>query len=440
MSDKPKPRRSAVPSTRLERVLRFGMLSGEIALSTALAGARQLASGKRPDMLGAFLTPGNAELLARRLAALRGPAMKVGQMLSLQGDDILPAEFGNALAMLRSQAYAMPETQLKRVLGREYGKGWERRFREFSLEPVAAASIGQVHRVTTAAGRQLALKIQYPGVAKSVDSDVDNLATLLKGFSFLPVPPDVPAIVAEAKRQLRLETDYENEALNLERYHGLVADMPEIAVPSVERRLTTRRILALEWMEGDPLESLASAAVPQATRNAIARNLQLLMFRELFEFRFMQSDPNFANYLFDPSSGRIVLLDLGSVCEFTEEFVENYRQVCRALLRERDADLRAATFALGYAHPGDPEERIRATVEIIRLVCEPLVHRGPYDFAASGLIARARDLGLAVAFREGLRSPPAQTMFLHRKLVGTFLICARLQAKINVHALIEKFL
>src|SRR5512139_53115 len=122
MSNQPPRKRSAVPSSRVGRLFRFGMLSGELALSTAMASAKQLTSGRRRDLVSAVLTPGNAERLARRLASLRGPAMKVGQMLSLQGEDVLPAEFRNALGMLRSQGYAMPDTPLKRVLGREYGK------------------------------------------------------------------------------------------------------------------------------------------------------------------------------------------------------------------------------------------------------------------------------------------------------------------------------
>jgi len=242
-----------------------------------------------------MLTPGNAAMLARRLATLRGPAMKVGQMLSLQSEEIIPAEFRNALSMLRSQGYAMPDSQLRRVLGREYGKGWESRFARFDMEPAAAASIGQIHRARTHGGRELALKVQFPGVARSVDSDVNNLATLLRRLDFLPVTLDIDSIAAEAKRQLHLETDYQGEARNLERYAKLVADMPQVVVPRIHRSLTTRRILAMDWMDGDPLEGLASEAVPQATRNAIARTLQTLMFRELFEFRFMQTDPNIAN-------------------------------------------------------------------------------------------------------------------------------------------------
>ncbi len=439
MSNEPPRKRSAVPSSRVGRLLRFGMLSGELALSTALASAKQLTTGRRPDLVSAVLTPGNAERLARRLASLRGPAMKVGQMLSLQGEDVLPPEFRNALGMLRSQGYAMPDTQLKRVLGREYGKGWERKFDRFDMEPVAAASIGQLHRARKRGGRDLALKIQYPGVAKSVDSDVDNLSSLLRRLEFLPVSLDVEAIAREAKRQLHLETDYESEARHLEKYARHVSSMTEVCVPRVDRALTTRRILAMDWIDGEPLEGLASEAVPQATRNAIARTLQELMFRELFEFRFMQTDPNIANYLYRPDTGQLALLDLGATSEFRAEFVEHYRRICRAILAGDRAGIRDAAFAIGYASPDDPPSMTEGALDIIELVCEPLAHRGLYDFAGSGLIGRARDLGLAVVFDRGLRSPPPETIFLHRKLLGMFLVCSRLRARVNVHALIERF-
>jgi predicted unusual protein kinase regulating ubiquinone biosynthesis (AarF/ABC1/UbiB family) len=440
MSKDDKRRRSAVPASRASRLLRFGLMSGELALSAAAATARQLSRGKRPDFASAVLTAGNAATLARRLATLRGPAMKVGQMLSLQGDEIIPAEFRNAFAMLRSQGYAMPDSQLRRVLGREYGRGWEDRFARFDMEPAAAASIGQIHRARTHGGRELALKVQFPGVARSVDSDVNNLASLLRRLDFLPVTVDVDAIAAEAKRQLHLETDYEGEARNLERYAKLVADMPAVVVPRVHRALTTRRILAMDWMDGDPLEVLASEAVPQVTRNAVARTLQDLMFREMFDFQFMQTDPNFANYLYLPATQQVGLLDLGSVAVLPREFSEHYRRVCRAVVANDAEGIRAAATDIGYIHPDDSPERARGAVEIIQLVCEPFAHRGPYDFAASGMIGRARDLGLAVAMNQGLRSPPPQTIFLHRKLLGTFLICSRLRARVNVHALIERHL
>lgn len=440
MSADTRRKRGAVPTSRLGRALRFGMLTGELALSAAVGTARQFSSGKPLNLATAMLTPGNAELLARRLAVLRGPAMKLGQLISLSGEELVPEEFRRALDVLRSQGYAMPDSQLRRVLGREYGKGWQSRFAHFDLEPVAAASIGQIHRARKLAGRELALKIQYPGVARSVDSDVDNLAALLRRLDFLPLQLDVPALTAEAKRQLKRETDYEGEARNLERYRRLVAVMPEVVVPRVDRTLTTRHVLAMDWIEGEPLEALASEAVPQARRNAVARTLYELMLRELFEFHFMQTDPNFANYLYLPGTQQIALLDLGSVGEYAPELVTGYRAMCRAVLARDDAALREALFAIGYAHPADPATMTDNAVDIVRLVCEPLAHRGAYDFAGSGLAVRARDLGLAVAFGKGTRSPPPATLFLHRKLIGTFLICVKLRARVNVHALIERFL
>ena len=430
----------AVPTSRLGRALRFGMLTGELALSAAVGTARQWSTGKPVNLAASLLTPGNAEMLARRLAVLRGPAMKLGQLISLSSEELVPEEFRRALDVLRAQGYSMPDSQLRRVLGREYGKGWQERFTHFEFEPVAAASIGQIHRARRLGGRELALKIQYPGVARSVDSDVDNLATLLRRLDFLPLQLDVPALTREAKRQLKLETDYEREARNLERYRKLVAVMPEVIVPRVDRTLTTRHVLAMDWIEGEPLEALASEAVPQARRNAVARTLYELLFRELFEFRFVQTDPNFANYLYLPATHQVALLDLGSAGELPAALVTSYRDACRAMIAGDDAALREAMFAIGYAHPDDPEPMIRNAADIIKLACEPLTHHGSYDFAASGLAVRARDLGLAVAFGKGLRSPPPATIFLHRKLIGTFLICSKLRARVNVHAIIERFL
>jgi len=436
----PRRKRSAVPASRVGRMLRFGLLSGELALSAALGTVRQVSAGRKPDLAAALLTPGNADLLARRLAALRGPAMKLGQILSLQSDEIVPEAFRNALSMLHAQGYAMPDTQLRRVLGREFGKGWQRKFARFDFEPVAAASIGQVHRARKHGGQELALKIQYPGVARSVDSDIDNLAGLLGRLDFLAEKLDIPALATEAKRQLRLETDYESEARSLERYRRLVANMPGIVVPHVDRSLTTRHILAMQWIEGEPLEVLASEAVPQPRRNAVARQLYELLFHELFEFRFMQTDPNPANYLYLPATQQLAALDLGSVGEYREAFVDAYRRACRGVVAGDKDVIREAVFEIGYARPDDPEPMVRNAVDIIQLVCEPLAHRGSYDFAASGLFVRARDLSLKVLLGQGLRSPPPETMFLHRKMLGTFLICTRFRACINVHALVERFL
>ena len=425
-----------VPLTRLGRLASMALAVGELAVGGVAEGVRRIAAGEGGGA-SAFLSADNARRLAARLARLRGGAMKLGQMMSLQGTDLLPPEFAQALAILRAQAAPMPLAQLRGVLGREYGKGWQARFERFDHEPIAAASIGQVHRVRTADGRDLALKIQYPGVARSIKSDVGNLATLLHLLKLLSHEVDVSAIAAEAARQLGQEADYLAEAAFLERYARLVADEPRLVVPRVHRDLTTARILAMDYMEGEPLATLADPEVAQATRDAIGTLLERLMFRELFEFRTMQTDPNFANYLWQPETGKVVLLDFGATLRFSPAFVRHYARITRAVIDGDRAAVAREAIAIGYAAAGDAPALIDATSEMILLVCEPLRHAGRYDFAASDLPARARALGFDLAIRQGLlRTPPPETMFLHRKLVGSFLPLAHIQARVDARALV----
>jgi predicted unusual protein kinase regulating ubiquinone biosynthesis (AarF/ABC1/UbiB family) len=393
------------------------------------------------DAASALHSPANARVLAQRLSQMRGAAMKLGQMLSLESADLLPPAFSEALASLRASADTMPPSQLRRVLGREFGKGWEERFERFDLEPIAAASIGQVHAVRTRDGRELALKVQYPGVARSIDSDVDNVAALLQVSRILPVEIDISAIVAEAKRQLRQEADYLAEAASLRRYRALVADEPGLWVPAVHDDLTTRRVLAMDFARGEPIESLAAPGTPQALRDSVGARLQHLMFREIFEFRFVQTDPNYANYQVEPATGRLLLLDFGATRQYPVEFVAHYADLCRAAMQGDRAALLDAAVAIGYLRRDDPPERLDAAVDLMLLVCEPLRHEGVYDFGRTTLAVRTRDAGFDLAFQKGfLRAPPAETVFLHRKLAGTFLLSGKLRARVDVRSLLEPLL
>src|SRR5499426_1103553 len=297
MGERRSRRPSSVPGTRLGRLLGLGLAAGELVLGGMAESVRRLAEGERLGAAQTLLTAANARRLAQRLARLRGAAMKFGQLLSLEGDDLLPREAAAALGVLRSGADPMPLPQLHRVLGREYGKGWRDRFQRFDDEPIAAASIGQVHRARIRDGRELALKVQYPGVARSIDADVYNVAALLRLIDLLPHGVDLAAIAAEAKRQLHQEADYLAEARFLARH----------------RDLTTDRVLAMDFVPGAPLESLAAA--PARERDAVGALLERLVFRELFEFRVMQTDPNFANYLWDEETRRVGLLDFGATME-----------------------------------------------------------------------------------------------------------------------------
>jgi predicted unusual protein kinase regulating ubiquinone biosynthesis (AarF/ABC1/UbiB family) len=441
MSEHPTRRRSRVPTTRMGRVLRLGLTVGEMAVGSMAEGLRRLGAPGQGGAASLLLTSTNASRLARRLSHLRGAAMKLGQLLSMESEQVLPAEFADALAILRDSADAMPIAQLNRLLGREYGRGWQARFESFDYEPVAAASIGQVHRAVAKDGRELALKVQYPGVARSIGSDVSNLATLLRMARILPVQMDISGIAAEARRQLEQEANYLQEADYLERFRRLVSDEPGFRVPRVHRDLTTRRILAMDYMHGGPLASLGDAGVAQSRRDRVGGLIYHLLFRELFEFHVMQTDPNFANYLVDPESGDIVLLDFGSAMEYDPSFAEKYARICRAMMDDDVELVEAIACEIGYLSVDDPDRHAQRIINLILMICEPLRHRGAYDFASSDLIARARDAGIDLVFRSGhFRAPPPETIFLHRKLVGSFMLCARIRARVDVRQVIEPLL
>jgi predicted unusual protein kinase regulating ubiquinone biosynthesis (AarF/ABC1/UbiB family) len=440
MSD-PVRRRSRVPTTRLGRMLRLGLTAGELAMGGLAEGARRLTRERSAEQASVLLTAANARRLAQRLAHMRGAAMKLGQLLSLDGDFVLPPEFADALAVLRDSADRMPRAQLNRLMGREYGKGWQDRFSDFDYDPIAAASIGQVHYARTADGRELALKVQYPGVARSISSDVENMVTLLRASRIMPADFKIDALAAEAKRQLTQEADYLQEAGWLQRFGALVEDEPRFRVPRVHEDLTTRRVLAMDYMPGAPLAVLERPETPQQRRDRVGGMLYHLLFRELFEFGVMQTDPNFGNYLLDPGSGDLVLLDFGSAIEYPPAFTALYARICRAILADDHEEIRRAAIAIGYLHEDDPEAHVAEVIDLLLIVCEPLTQPGIYDFAASDLIPRARDAGLDLVFRSGhFKPPPPTTMFLHRKLVGSFLLCARMGARVPVNDLITPFL
>jgi predicted unusual protein kinase regulating ubiquinone biosynthesis (AarF/ABC1/UbiB family) len=369
---------------------------------------------------------------------MRGAAMKIGQMLSMVDEELLPPEFAEALAILRDSADTMPASQVRKVLAREYGKGWQKRFRSFDFEPIAAASIGQVHTAVAADGRDLALKIQYPGIADSIESDVDNLAAALKGARILPLDLGLDGIADETKRQLRQEADYRVEAGYLRQYRALLAGDERFVVPDVHDDLTTTHILAMDRILGLPLEDVMSPGRQQEMRDEMAARLLELVFRELFEFRLMQTDPNFSNYFLLDDGRTLGLLDFGATRAVSPELAERYRDLLRAVFEEDRRGVRKASIEIGLLREEDPEHRTDHFVDLIQLVFEPLARSGTYDFGTANL--RARDAGMELVFRHGfLRTPPPETMFLHRKLDGTLMLCSRLRARVDARSLIEPF-
>jgi predicted unusual protein kinase regulating ubiquinone biosynthesis (AarF/ABC1/UbiB family) len=414
--------------------MRLGSLATGVAGNMLVAGSQQLARGKRPRLSDLLLTPANALKITQQLSQMRGAAMKVGQLISMDAGDLLPPEVAVVLARLRSDAHAMPERQLRAVLSANWGARWQQRFSSFGFTPIAAASIGQVHRATTQDGRDLAIKIQYPGVRKSISSDVNNVASLLRLSGLLPKTLDIAPLLLQAKRQLREEADYEAEGAHLQRFARLLANSPEFLVPTLHPDLTTKNVLAMSFVAGVPVESLTNA--PQVERDRVLGLLVGLLFRELFEFGWMQTDPNFANYRYDAPSQRLVLLDFGATRSFTPAFGQAYKQLMRAALTDdRDAMVQAG-LAIGYFDERTEVKHKMAVLDLFVMALEPLQFEGVFDFGSTDMAPRLRDAGMALGMdRDFWHIPPIDALFLHRKLGGLFLLAARLKARVNVRQL-----
>ena len=437
--DNPKKRHRAIPSSRAARLGAFGRLAGGVASGMLGEGARRLARGERPRMRDLVLTPGNVGQLADRLSHLRGAAMKLGQMISMDAGDLLPPELAAILAQLRSQAHRMPPEQLRRVLDSEWGPDWRRRFARFNATPIAAASIGQVHRATLPDGRELAIKVQYPGVRESIDSDVDNVATLLRVSGVLPRELDLAPLLTEAKRQLHEEADYEREAAQMTRFADWLDGHADYVVPRPLPELTTARVLAMDFIDGIPIEALADA--PQEQRDAAMRDLMALVLREMFEFGAMQTDPNFANYRFQPDTGRLVLLDFGAARDVDPATAQGYRSLLSAgLSGDRDA-VREAARAAGFLGEAAVTRHRPLVDRMIDIVVTEMNRPGPFDFGDRGFVEVLREQGMEMAAdRSTWHIPPVETLFVQRKVSGTALLAARLEARVDVRKLVRPYL
>ena len=427
----------AVPGSRRARMGQFGRLAGGLAGGIVAEGARRLAEGKRPRMGELLLTPGNVARVADRLSHLRGAAMKLGQMVSMDSGDVLPPELSQIMARLRENAHSMPPKQLEAVLAQDWGSGWRRQFKYFNPRPLAAASIGQVHRAITRDGRDLAIKVQYPGVRESIDADVDNVATLLRISSLLPEQLDIAPLLAEAKQQLHEEADYQREAMQLRAYGSLLQDEGNYLVPGFHEDLTTRNVLAMDFVPGRSIETLEEQS--QHVRDAMMQRLIALVLRELFDFGLMQTDPNFANYRVSEDGERLVLLDFGAARAVSPHVAHNYRALLQAGLAEEHDAIAEAAIAAGFLSQHAADAHRPRLDRIIATIVAELARPGPFDFGDRAFVQTIREEGMAIAQdRAAWHLPPADILFVQRKISGTALLAARLKAKVDVRAMVEE--
>jgi len=429
----------AIPTGRLHRFAKVVKMAGGVAGGMLAEGGRQVRAGNRPRARDMLLTPANARRVADQLADMRGAAMKMGQMLSMDTGDMLPRELADILARLRSNARGMPIEQLQQSMTDAYGDDWESLFYGFDYTPIAAASIGQVHRTISPDGREIVLKIQYPGVAESIDSDVDNIATVLRLSGLLPKELDIQPLLDDAKIQLHEEADYLKEAEFLQAFGDVLANDERFVLPEVLGEHTRRNVLAMTYVSGSPIEEVDG--LPQEERDRVMTALIELMLTELFELQMVQTDPNFANYQYRHKTGEIVLLDFGATRHFKTRFVNNYKKLLAAAVAGDQSKIAEAASRLGYSMGEENSEYRALVLELFLLALEPLCVDEMYDFSRSNIPARMSELGESVRdYTEFWQAPPTDAVYFHRKLGGMFLLASRLKARVNVYQLIKHLL
>ena len=429
---------ASIPKGRLSRLGKLSSLAGRVAGNILAEGVSELAKGNRPKIKDLLLTPSNAMRVADQLAQMRGAAMKVGQMISMDAGDMLPAELTDLLARLRSDAKSMPENELISLLESQWGQDWKKQFIKFPLQPIAAASIGQVHKVITQDLKRLAIKIQYPGIKQSINSDVDNVATLIKMTGLLPKNLDIKPLLAEAKKQLHDEANYTLEGQYLDQYSAVIENDEAFIMPILDKDFSSDTVLAMSFVDGLPIEQLVNQ--PQETRDRVMSQLMRLFFKELFDFQLVQTDPNFANYQYDQETQKIVLLDFGATRTYTPQMAEGYRQLMQGASQHNKEKIRQAILDIGLIRLDLPEKVQQSVTDLAYMACEPLYAQSPYDFAGSDLSSRLQQQGMQLGLEKAYaHTPSANAIFLHRKLGGLFLLAIKLKAKVDMQSLFSPY-
>jgi aarF domain-containing kinase len=430
---------SRVPTTRIGRLWHYGSLAAGLGVGAMSEGLKRVATGAASiEGSSIMVNPGNIERMVNRLSKMRGAALKLGQMLSIQDNAFLPPPLEDLLLRVQNGANYMPEGQLQQVMVAELGQDWLKLFRDFDMIPIAAASMGQVHKATLHDGREVAVKVQYPGVAESIDSDLDNLKTLLVFSNLLPRGLFLENTINAARIELGREADYIAEAESMERVAGLIGRNESFEVPSVVHKLSTRRVLTSEFVPGIPINEAAGET--QEVRDRIGQRMLSLCLTELFEWKFMQTDPNWTNFYYDKASDKIFLIDFGSARAFDQFFTDKYINVLRAAAKgDRDGIVKWS-IDLGYLTGQENEPMRDAHVEAVLTLAKPFSQQGPdvYDFGAQDVTDKVKSL-IPVMLRYRLTPPPEETYSLHRKLSGAFLLASKLGSRIRCKELFEEY-
>ena len=427
-----------VPSNSITRAFEFTKVGSSI-LSSAVGGfvKNTVTFGETKGFRDFALTEANAEKLAQALCKMRGAALKLGQAMSMQEDQFLPEPIKKAFNKARQSANIMPSWQLEKILEEAFGESWlTDNFKSFDVRPFAAASIGQVHKAVLKDGRRVVLKIQYPGVANSIDSDLDNLKRLMNYTGIFPKSMFLEDFITNTRVELKDECNYKLEAQKQMKYHELAKSIKNVSVPMVIQELSRDNILTMEEIEGIDLDTCARE-LSQEERNFIGAKVMEVTLKEIFDWRFMQTDPNFANFFYNPNTETVYLLDFGAAREYDFSFCKNYLDTVFGASNNDPALIYKATKELGFLSGEESEVMKAAHIESIIVVGQPFSKPGLFDFGNQSITKQIYDL-MPVMLKNRLKPPPPEVYSLHRKLSGCYLINIHLKSSIPSRQIFTK--
>jgi predicted unusual protein kinase regulating ubiquinone biosynthesis (AarF/ABC1/UbiB family) len=413
------------------RVWRYGQVGANIGgVAARLASARLIGGGDRAA---------NAAALARALGTLKGPLMKVAQMMATIPDAV-PAEYAAELARLQSGAPPMGWPFVRRRMAAELGPDWQSRFAEFGHAAAAAASLGQVHRARALDGAPLACKLQYPDMDSAVEADLNQLRVIFAIHKRMDPAILTDEIAVEIGARLREELDYLREARHLRLYRAILAATPEVRVPVPDPALTTRRLLTMSWEEGRPLLDYRDAGLDQ--RNLIGAALFRAWWNPFASVGVIHGDPHLGNYTIRADDGRVAginLLDFGCIRIFPARFVKGVVDLYEGLRDGRDDQIVHAYETWGFTGLGRPT--IAALNIWANFIYGPLLDDRVRSVAGGvdpGAYGRKEAFTVHKALREtGPVKIPREFVFMDRAAIGLGAVFLHLGAEMNFHRLFE---
>jgi len=414
-----KPNTKSLKTGRLERLATVGSVTGRVGASyiwSAIKRPFQTEEKHESELLDTHMK--NALRIVESSKQLRGAFMKMTQILSMR-DDLFPTEAIDVLSVVQSSVPPMDYALIRRRIVDELGDEPEKLFATFDTEAFAAASLGQVHRATLASGEEVVVKIQYPGVEKTVASDLQNAKALINALKLVARDVmrnhdmDYRGVYDELKSRMEEELDYELEAANIELFRKLYADDPDIVIPRVIHERTTKRVITLSYIEGYKIRDILAPGVDQSLKDWVMLKLYDLTWQQLLCFGVVHVDPHPGNYLVTHHP-KIGILDFGCIRILPPDLRDAYRDLNRALLEDDDALLRDSLLRLSFLNPEDDHRPMR---EIMRRLFAPvLVDRevDPRTYRSLEELQAAVQKGLAAGY---WKAPPHR-VFLDRVLLG----------------------